>query len=117
MQIDHVQLSGPPGCEPAMRVFWTLLGFVEIPKPDALVSRGGCWFRNGNAEVHIGIETPFTPAIKAHPGLAVADLDDLSRLLIDADGDPVWDDLWPGRRRFYVTDPVGNRLEFLDERA
>lgn len=117
MHIDHVQLSGPPGCETAMRAFWTRLGFVEIPKPKTLVSRGGCWFRNESAEIHIGIETPFSPAYKSHPGLAVADLDLISMLLMEAGVDPVWDDLWPGRRRFYAMDPAGNRLEFLEERA
>lgn len=28
-------------------------------------------------------------------------------------GDVEWDDAAPGVRRFYATDPFGNRLEFL----
>ncbi len=28
-----------------------------------------------------------------------------------------WDDGLPGHRRFYTTDPVGNRLEFLEPTA
>lgn len=116
MILDHVQLSGPVGCEDAMREFWLELGFIEVEKPPALVARGGCWFRLGVAEVHIGIQDPFTPATKAHPGFTVADLDQLAAILAVMGYEVRWDDLWPGRRRFYVDDPVGNRLEFLSER-
>lgn len=117
MRIEHVQLSGPPDCENLMREFWGRLGFVEIEKPPALRSRGGCWFRHGAAEIHIGIEDPFRPARKAHPGLTVGDIDGLAVVLAGNGTEVTWDDLWPGRRRFYATDPVGNRLEFLSEPA
>ena len=55
----------------------------------------------------------FVAARKAHPAFAVADLDALAAEL----GDVAWDDGLPGVRRFYASDPFGNRLEFLaDER-
>ncbi|MFF9285668.1 VOC family protein [Streptomyces griseosporeus] len=113
--LDHVQLAAPPGSEAALRAFYAgVLGMAETPKPPALAARGGCWFRAGGAELHLGIETTdFRPARKAHPGLLVADLDALAAR-ITAHGTPVtWDDALPGRRRFYCADPVGNRLEFL----
>ena len=75
MQIDHVQLSGLPGCDEAMRSFWGHLGFSEIPEPAPLVTRGGAWFRSQTAEIHIGIGADFSPARKAHPGLEVAEID------------------------------------------
>ncbi|MDH3194254.1 MAG: glyoxalase [Acidimicrobiia bacterium] len=116
MQIDHVQLSGPPGCEDAMRTFWESIGFFEIPKPEPLISRGGCWLRSDRAEIHIGIEDPFAPARRAHPGFVVPNLDQIADMLVGQDCELLWDEAWPGRRRFYTTDPYGNRLEFLSER-
>lgn len=116
MQIDHVQLSGPPGCEDDMRAFWERLGFVEVPKPEPLRSREGCWLQSDRAEIHIGIEDPFAPAHKAHPGFVVPDLDEVASYLTAAGCKLSWDDNWPNRRRFYTSDPYGNRLEFLSER-
>ena len=95
-----------------MRAFYVgVLGMVEVDKPEALRARGGAWFRAGAAEIHVGIEDPFVPARKAHPGLAVADVAELAAR-IEAAGAPVaWDDKIPGLRRFHTSDPVGNRLE------
>src|SRR5690242_15322261 len=113
MRLHHVQVSGPAGCEDAMRAFYVgVLGMTEVAKPAALQARGGAWFRAGSAEVHVGIEDPFAPALKAHPGLAVAYVDRLAAA-VEAAGAPVrWDDAIPGLRRFHTSDPVGNRLEF-----
>lgn len=52
-------------------------------KPPVLAARGGCWFRVGGLEVHLGVEQDFIAARKAHPGILVSDL-------------PVW---LPGSRR------------------
>jgi predicted enzyme related to lactoylglutathione lyase len=113
MYLHHVQVSGPAGCEDAMRAFYVgVLGMVEVPKPELLRARGGAWFRAGAAEVHVGIEEGFVPARKAHPGIAVDDVEALARV-VEAAGSPVtWDDNIPGLRRFHTADPVGNRLEF-----
>jgi len=96
-----------------MRAFYVgVLGMTEVTKPEVLRARGGAWFRAGSAELHVGIEEPFAPALKAHPGLAVADVDRLAAA-VGAAGAPVrWDDAIPGLRRFHTSDPVGNRLEF-----
>lgn len=113
MFLHHVQVSGPAGCEDAMRAFYVgVLGMAEVVKPERLRSRGGAWFRAGSAEVHVGIEDGFVPARKAHPGIAVSDVEALARV-VGAAGAPVaWDENIPGLRRFHTTDPVGNRLEF-----
>jgi len=51
--IDHVQLAAPSGCEAEARLFYTeLLGWTEIPKPEALRARGGVWFRCGRQSAH-----------------------------------------------------------------
>jgi catechol 2,3-dioxygenase-like lactoylglutathione lyase family enzyme len=111
--IDHVQVAAPAGCEPDARAFYgELLGLEELPKPEALAARGGCWFQAGAQELHIGVEDPFTPARKAHPGLVVTDLDALAARLTEAGIDVVWDEAIPGTKRFHAVDPFGNRLEF-----
>lgn len=114
MQLHHAQVAIPAGAEDEARAFWVeLVGFAEIPKPGPLTSRGGLWIRHGEAEIHLGTEEPFAPARKAHPGLVVEDLDDLEQRLrvagyaIRPDA-PIYD-----MRRFHVSDPFGNRIEFL----
>jgi catechol 2,3-dioxygenase-like lactoylglutathione lyase family enzyme len=116
IQLDHVQLAAPPGCEPEARRFFGLLGLDELEKPGPLRSRGGVWFAlGGGGQLHVGVEEPFAPALKAHPAfrLPTAELDELAERL-EAAGEPVeWDHSLPGVRRFYTADPWGNRLELL----
>jgi catechol 2,3-dioxygenase-like lactoylglutathione lyase family enzyme len=110
--IDHVQVAAPPGCEAAARAFYGgLLGLAEIPKPEALAARGGCWFRAGAQELHVGVEEPFAPARKAHPGLVADDLATLADRLGTAGREVSFEDSIPGSERLYVADPFGNRLE------
>lgn len=107
--IHHVQLGAPPGPEDEARAFWAGIG-----KPPALASRGGCWFRGSGIEIHVGVEADFRPAAKAHPGLLITGLDAVAHRLANAGYGVVWDGDFPGMRRFYTTDPFGNRLEFLE---
>lgn len=104
----------PPGGEEAARGFFAgVLGMTEIDKPPVLAARGGAWFRAGGLELHLGVENDFHPARKAHPGILVADLDEVVRRLRGAGQDVTWDADFPGFRRVYAHDPFGNRLEFL----
>jgi catechol 2,3-dioxygenase-like lactoylglutathione lyase family enzyme len=116
--IHHVQLACPAGSENALRAFYSgVLGLAEIDKPPVLAQRGGCWFRGHGIELHLGVEADFRPARKAHPGLLVTGLDGWAARLTAA-GYPVsYDDEFPGMRRFYASDPHGNRLEFLEPAA
>ncbi|MEU5869479.1 VOC family protein [Nonomuraea sp. NPDC047529] len=108
--LHHVQLAAPRGSEPELRAFYEgVLGLREVPKPPELARRGGAWFRGDGVEIHVGIEDDFRPARKAHPAFLVEDLDAYAAKFPDA----VPDDLFPGYRRIYVTDPVGNRIELL----
>jgi catechol 2,3-dioxygenase-like lactoylglutathione lyase family enzyme len=115
LRLDHVQLAIPEGAEDLCRRFYAgLLGMREVPKPVALAGRGGLWLESGSVRIHLGVEGDFRPAHKAHPAIAVADLDALARLLSEAGYKPAWDDAIPDVRRFYVQDPVGNRMEFME---
>jgi catechol 2,3-dioxygenase-like lactoylglutathione lyase family enzyme len=115
--LDHVQVSAPPGCEREARGFYgELLGLAELPKPAGLRGGGGVWFAVGAQELHVGVAEDFTPARKAHPGLRVdsdAGLDALAGALTAAGAAVQWDDRIPGRRRFFTSDPWGNRVELL----
>jgi len=110
--IDHVQVAAPAGSEDAARRFYgALLGLEEIPKPEPLRARGGDCFRASTAALHVGIEEPFVPARKAHPGLVADDLDAVRAGLVSAGHEVREDDLIAGVDRLYVDDPFGNRLE------
>jgi catechol 2,3-dioxygenase-like lactoylglutathione lyase family enzyme len=114
-EIDHVQIAAPSGCEEqARRFFGELLGLAEIEKPEPLGSRGGCWFRVGSRQLHVGVDKDFRPAGKAHPAFAVRDIDVVFGTLSGAGVRCAWDDALGGVRRFYANDPWGNRLEFTE---
>ena len=112
--IDHVQLAMPPGGEPAARAFYAgLLGLTEVPKPEVLAARGGCWFEAPGVKIHLGVEADFRAAKKAHPALLVADLDALADRL-DAAAVPLrWDTDQPELHRCHIDDPFGNRIELI----
>jgi catechol 2,3-dioxygenase-like lactoylglutathione lyase family enzyme len=110
-----VQIAAPKGCEQQARDFFgRLLGLEEIEKPEALRSRGGCWFRIGAQQLHVGVEEAFRPATKAHPAMAVSNIAELAAALDQAGVQYVWDQTIPGVRRFHAHDPWGNRLEFVE---
>ncbi|KAF4405413.1 MULTISPECIES: VOC family protein [Streptomyces] len=116
--VDHVQLAAPPGSEEALRAYYTgALGMTEIPKPEPLASRGGCWFTAGPVQLHLGMEPDFRPSKKAHPGLRVTGIDAFAARLEAAGAKVVWNSELPGHRRFYSEDPAGNVLEFLEPDA
>jgi catechol 2,3-dioxygenase-like lactoylglutathione lyase family enzyme len=115
MRLHHVQVACPVGGEDQVRQFYgALLGLREVAKPAALAGRGGVWFRAPGYELHVGVETPFAPARKAHPAFAVSDLDTLSGRLLAAGAEVSWDDNLPEHRRFHTFDPHGNRVELLE---
>lgn len=114
--LDHVQVAAPPGAEVAARRFYgEVLGLREVSKPDSLGDRGGVWFELGSQGLHVGIETDFAPAQKAHPALRVVpnELDRIERRLVAAGHGVRWDEAIPGTSRFYTEDPWGNRIEFV----
>jgi catechol 2,3-dioxygenase-like lactoylglutathione lyase family enzyme len=114
LAIDHVQLAMPPGREDEAIAFYDgLLGLTNVAKPPHLAVRGGCWFEGEGVKVHLGVETDFRPARKAHPALLIDDLAALAERL-EAAGCEVRDEGGlDGYDQRYVDDPFGNRLELL----
>jgi hypothetical protein len=113
VSVDHIQLAMPAGAEQTARNFFVgIMGMTEIAKPAALEARGGCWFRSGTVQIHLGIDKEFRPARKAHPALVYRDYD----LLLDRlqrHGIAVRHDSALNVRRCYVDDPFGNRIELI----
>jgi catechol 2,3-dioxygenase-like lactoylglutathione lyase family enzyme len=113
--LDHVQLAMPKGGESAARRFYgELLGLEEELKPSHLTHRGGCWFARGDLRLHLGVETDFRAARKAHPGLLVRGLSALRAQLDRAGFITSEDEPLQGFHRCYVDDPFGNRLELME---
>lgn len=117
--LHHMQLAMPAGGESQARAFYgTLLGLAEITKPARLAARGGVWFECGAIQLHLGVDTAFIPAKKAHPGLVVDDLTSLIAVLIAAGYEVKYDaELFPGFDRAFAADPFGNRIEFLQAQS
>jgi hypothetical protein len=67
-------------------------------------------------QVHLGVESEFRPARKAHPAFLVDDLDSLIARAQDAAyetdaSQPPLD----GYKRAHVFDPFGNRIELMEK--
>lgn len=123
--LHHVQVACPPGGEDGARRFYARgLGLSEVDKPADLAGRGGCWFRDHGrdgevrAEIHVGVESPFVPARKAHPALlfdSVAALEEVGVRVERLGFTPDWSQrhTFPGYQRLHVFDAVGNRVELM----
>ncbi|MEO8142799.1 MAG: glyoxalase [Betaproteobacteria bacterium] len=113
--IEHVQLAMPAGREDDARRFYSgILGIPERPKPPNLAARGGCWFERGTLKLHLGVETDFRPARKAHPAFLVEGLQELEATLRARGFFLKDDEPLEGYRRIFVDDPFGNRLEMME---
>jgi catechol 2,3-dioxygenase-like lactoylglutathione lyase family enzyme len=111
-RLSHVNVTMPPGHEAEARRFYgELLRLREIPKPESLRSRGGCWFDAGGLDVHVSADAAHNERSEPrHFGLEVKDVAAL-RTQMEAAGVAID----PGRpapwKRFFVRDPFGNRIE------
>ena len=118
IRLDHVQLAMPPGRETEARAFYGgVLGIPEVPKPVNLRARGGCWFEHGVVKVHLGVESDFHPARKAHPAFLVENLPALIEVITNAGFAVTTDEPLEGYDRAYVSDPFGNGIELFEEKA
>jgi len=108
----------PKDGEDKARAFYTgVLGVPEVPKPEELAKRGGCWFEDGAVKLHLGVEEDFRPAKKAHVALVVEDLDVLLAKAKAAGCEVVDPAPFQDWRQAYVFDLFGNRLELLEPRT
>lgn len=118
--LQHVALPfpGTPGSLAEARHFYgQLLRLEERPVP-AEFGASVLWFAIGEQELHLFAEPSGVAANSAsrrHPCLQVKDLAALRVTLEESgletiSGDPIL----PGRPRFFVVDPFGNAVEFVE---
>lgn len=114
--IDHVQMAMPPGGEQKARASYAgVFSMTEVSKPPELAKRGGCWFASGRVQLHLGVESDFRPAKKAHPALRCGDYADLVQRLRNSGTEVSEPEDIPGVRRCHIYDPFGNRIELIGE--
>ncbi len=118
-RIDHVQLTLPTGGEDQARAFYCgLLGLTELSKPDALRKNGGLWLELGATQLHLGVDDGVDRRrSRAHVAFWTDDVEAWRTKLLAAgvellEGTPI-----PGRDRFELRDPFGNRLEVIGPRS
>lgn len=113
--IDHVQIAIPRGFEDEARRFYCgKLAMTELEKPANLKKKGGLWLAAGRHQLHLGVLDPFSPATKAHPAFEVSGIEHFRKRLELAGVETRDEDELAGAIRFYVSDPFGNRIEFLE---
>ena len=113
--LHHVQLAMPEAGEDQARGFYSeLLDIPERKKPAQLPSNGGCWFEKDNVRVHLGVERDFRSAQKAHPAFQTSDFHNLMAKLEKAGYLVQFADPIDHHARFFVNDPFGNRIEFIN---
>jgi RimJ/RimL family protein N-acetyltransferase len=114
LELEHVQLDIPAGGESVARDFYgRTLGLREIYKPAGL-SPTGVWFAVGNDELHLGVAGEPRAAQRAHAAIRVIGLAEIASRCGAAGHQVEHDGRYPGRSRFYVRDPFGNRLELFE---
>ena len=112
LSVHHAQLPFRPAQATAIRHFYgVLLGLTDISPAASAIRR----YVAGSQHIDL---VPFDPpqpvAAQAHLAFEVLNLPELRGALLKA-GLPL-DESRPlhGHRRFYVHDPAGNRLEFIE---
>src|SRR5438067_12009894 len=90
-----------------------ILGMEEISKPAELAKRGGCWFKSGVVQIHVGGEHDFRAAKKAHPALKCADYEGLISRLCEVEVEVTQAHDIPGVRRCHIHYPLRNRIALM----
>ena len=115
--LDHAFITISDGGEDdARRFYGALLGLEEIARPAGLQEGGGVWFQAGGQELHLGSDGAHEATRRPHPGFrveSVTALEELAHRVEAAGVETQWDERIEGRKRFYVRDPFGNRVELL----
>ena len=111
--LHHVSLEVPPSQVERSVEFWGLLGFEEVPAPDAL-GDSVRWLERDGTQIHlIRCDDPSTPAREGHVAVVAGDYDRALAALAGAGfqaeaGSNAWD-----APRSFVRDPAGHLVEVM----
>ena len=114
-RLQHASMTIPAGAQDEVRAFYGgILGLTEKPTPQSLAHLNLVWFAAGEGEMELHfLPGPYIPD-SANPGhicLAVDDLEEYRRRLMEAGVKIIEAEPIPNRPRFFCHDPFGNRLE------
>ena len=122
--LDHVNLlidEGDDSLVKARAFYEQLLGLEPLERPANTDSgRAGAWYQCGPQQLHLTTEKDASSVNKAsrrHPAFRVASLEAMRARLKTAGVEIIAGNRFPGQERFFVRDPWGNRLEFVERTA
>lgn len=95
----------------ALEFYKEKLGLEELHNPSSF--SGSKWLRLGNQQLHLTYHPDNDGSEHRHFAISVENLSDVRRLLVEKgifikDAIPI-----PGIERFFIFDPFGNRIEFV----
>ena len=116
--VSHVNVTVPAALESAAKHFYeSVLGLVQIPKPEGTRQNMGAWYQLGDLQLHLSVEDDVQNEVSdRHVCYQVADIAVAALnfrnagVEIIADGRPV-----RGQSRFFVRDPGGNLIEITQK--
>ena len=110
--LHHVSLEVPPGQADRSVEFWGLLGFEEVPAPEAL-GDSVRWLERDGTQIHRILTEGHTAPALGHAAVVAPDQAETKQRLRDA-GFEVADarQLWGADRAFAIA-PGGHRVELM----
>jgi len=122
--LDHVNLlvdASDDALAKARAFYEGLLGLEPLERPANTDSgRPGAWYQCGPQQLHLTTEKDASVVNKTsrrHPAFRVEDLEAMRERLLAAGIEIIAANRFPGQERFFVRDPWGNRLEFVERRG
>ncbi|MGC2493598.1 VOC family protein [Candidatus Binatus sp.] len=119
--LDHVNLlidAGDDALSTTRTFYEGLLGLQPLERPsDTDSGNPVAWYQCGVQQLHLTTEKDAWSVNKKsrrHPAFRVADLEALREKLESAGIEIIAGNRFPGQERFFVRDPWGNRLEFVE---
>lgn len=110
-RLDHVLVSIPENKTQEARDFYTqVLGLTEIPGNHP---GGAIWFEIADIQLHLREEAGANYSLR-HPAFEIVALDEARQELEQKGVDIAYSSDIDGRRRFFIRDPFGNRIEFIE---
>jgi catechol 2,3-dioxygenase-like lactoylglutathione lyase family enzyme len=110
-RLDHILLSIPEGKTREARAFYSqVMGLAEIPGAHP---GGAIWFEIADIQLHLREEAGGSLSLR-HPAFEVTNLDAAKRELEQMGIAISYSSAIDGRKRFFIRDPFGNRIELLE---
>ncbi len=110
-RLDHILISIPEGKTEEARDFYKqVLGLSEISGGHP---HNAIWFNIADIQLHIREEAT-SPLSARHPAFEIRNLEEARQELEQKGVAISYSSDIDGRQRFFIRDPFGNRIEFLE---